>query len=142
MVVKAILSNDAIQVVTHINDWKSAIKLASQPLLKAKMISSIYVENMIASVNSNGPYMVLTDYFALMHARPGVGVSRAGMSLLVTKQAVDLAGKPVKVFLILAAKDNTSHLEWLQAIMSIFMDEQKYRRILTGNREQIAKLFN
>ena len=37
--------------------------------------------------------MVLADYFALMLVR-GEGVFHKGMSLLVTKTKIDLAGKP------------------------------------------------
>ncbi len=97
---------------------------------------------MIDSVNKNGPYMVLSDYFALMHARPGQGVKKLGMSLLVLKHETDLRGKPVKIFLVLAATDNQSHLESLQQIMGIFMDDGSYRSILTGNRPAIVNLFD
>jgi len=141
-VLKAILSEDSIQVLDNISDWPSAVKQASQPLLKAGSITSEYVYNMIQSVRDNGPYMVLTDYFALMHARPGMGVNRAGMSLLVTKQPVDLAGKPVKVFLVMAAIDNTSHLRHLQDVMSVFMDQSAFETILSGDKAKIVTLFN
>lgn len=139
---KAILSEDAIQVLDNVTDWSTAVKQASQPLLKSGAITSVYVDNMIQSVKKNGPYMVLTDYFALMHARPGEGVQRAGMSLLVTKKPVDLAGKPVKVFLVMAATDNTSHLKHLQAVMNIFMDDKAFEIILAGNKSEITTLFN
>ena len=86
--------------------------------------------------------MVLADYFALMHARPGEGVNQQSMSLLVVKEPVDMLDKPVKIFLVLAAKDNQSHLESLQRIMTIFMDTQKYQMILEGNKAEITELFN
>ena len=78
---------------------------------------------------------------ALMHARPGEGVLEQSMSLLVTKQPIDLEGKPVRIFLVLAAADSESHLESLKEIMAIFMDEEKYNVILNGDREQICQLF-
>ncbi|EQC79937.1 PTS system, mannitol-specific IIA component [Enterococcus sp. HSIEG1] len=115
--------------------------MASQPLLNEKAIDQQYVANMIHSVEENGPYMVLADYFALMHARPGEGVFHQGMSLLVTKNEIDLAGKSVRIFLVLAAKDNQSHLESLQEIMEVFMDQEKYQLILNGDKEQICQLF-
>ena len=123
-------------------DWRSAVKLASQPLLDEALITSEYIEAMIQSVEENGPYMVLADYFALMHARPGEGVLEQSMSLLVTKQPIDLEGKPVRIFLVLAAADSESHLESLKEIMAIFMDEEKYNVILNGDREQICQLFH
>jgi PTS system ascorbate-specific IIA component len=138
---KPLVDENNIQVTETCKDWKEAIKLASKPLLKENKISTIYVNNMIESVKQNGPYMVLTDYFALMHARPGVGVNQMGMSLLIVKKPVDLEGKPVKIFLVMAAVDNTSHLSSLQKIMKIFMDDKAYQTILEGNKEKILEIF-
>ncbi|WP_442886208.1 PTS sugar transporter subunit IIA [Companilactobacillus sp. HBUAS56275] len=142
MVLKSILSKNSIQVVDSVSDWQDALKKASQPLLDSGVITGEYVSNMIKSVQDNGPYMVLTDYFALMHARPGEGVSQNGMSLLVTRNQVDLEGKPIKIFLVMAATDNTSHLKSLQNVMSVFMDQKAYQTILDGNRDKIIELFN
>ena len=141
MKVKDYLPEKHIQTDETVADWRSAVKLASQPLLDEALITSEYIEAMIQSVEENGPYMVLADYFALMHARPGEGVLEQSMSLLVTKQPNDLEGKPVRIFLVLAAADSESHLESLKEIMAIFMDEEKYNVILNGDREQICQLF-
>ncbi|MBK4851625.1 PTS sugar transporter subunit IIA [Enterococcus faecium] len=138
---KKLLPEDYIETTNQILTWQEAVQLASQPLLNEKAIDQQYVTNMIHSVEENGPYMVLADYFALMHARPGKGVFHQGMSLLVTKNEIDLAGKPVRIFLVLAAKDSQSHLESLQEIMEVFMDQEKYQLILNGDKEQICQLF-
>lgn len=141
MKVKDYLPEKHIQTDETVADWRLAVKLASQPLLDEALITSEYIEAMIQSVEENGPYMVLADYFALMHARPGEGVLEQSISLLVTKQPIDLEGKPVRIFLVLAAADSESHLESLKEIMAIFMDEEKYNVILNGDREQICQLF-
>lgn len=138
---KQLFDDDNVQVVSKVNSWQDAVKLASQPLLKESKITNQYIENMIASVKKNGPYMVLSDYFALMHARPGIGVEQIGMSLLVVRKPVDLEGKPVKIFLIMAALDNTSHLKNLQRIMKVFMDSDAYQTILNGTKKEIIQLF-
>ena len=138
---KKLLPEDHIETTNQILTWQEAVQLASQPLLNEKAIDQQYVTNMIHSVEDNCPYMVLADYFALMHARPGEGVFHQGMSLLVTKNEIDLAGKPVRIFLVLAAKDSQSHLESLQEIMEVFMDQEKYQLILNGDKEQICQLF-
>lgn len=138
---KKLLPEDHIETTNQILTWQEAVQLASQPLLNEKAIDQQYVTNMIHSVEENGPYMVLADYFALMHARPGEGVFHQGMSLLVTKNEIDLAGKPVRIFLVLAVKDSQSHLESLQEIMEVFMDQDKYQLILNGDKEQICQLF-
>lgn len=136
-----LLTENRIQVIEDAPDWQAAVKQASQPLIQAHTITEKYVENMIKSVKENGPYMVLADYFALMHARPGDGVNKMGMSLLVSKEPINLAGKPIKIFFVMAAVDNVSHLKSLQKIMTVFMDEASYQTILEGNRKQIVELF-
>ncbi len=137
-----LLPEKHIQVFDNVNGWKKAVELASKPLLEENLITPDYVENMIKSVEINGPYMVIADYFALMHAKPGEGVKQQSMSLLVTKNEIDLEGKPVKIFLILAATDSQSHLKSLQDLMTIFMDEDKYQTILNGEKKDITNLFN
>ncbi|AEB31189.1 PTS family L-ascorbate (L-asc) porter component IIA (plasmid) [Carnobacterium sp. 17-4] len=137
-----LLSENHIKVIDYVENWKQAVEIASEPLIKENLISHIYVENMISSVQDNGPYMVLTDYFALMHAKPGEGVNQQSMSLLVTRNEIDLEGKPVKIFLILAAEDSQSHLKGLQDVIAIFMDKNKYQTILNGQKKDIIELFN
>lgn len=132
---------DDIEVVDKIKSWQDAVKLACKPLIKKNFITSKYIENIIESVHENGPYMVLDDFFALMHARPGDGVNKTSLSLLVTREEVNLESKPVKIFLVLAAKDNKSHLDKLQKIIQVFMDKDKYKIILDGDLKKIQKLF-
>ncbi|MDT2604511.1 PTS sugar transporter subunit IIA [Enterococcus dongliensis] len=137
-----ILPKNQIQVIETLNNWREAVKLASEPLLKQKLITQDYIQAMIDSVEEYGPYMVIADYFALLHAHPGEGVNQQSMSLLVVKEPIDMKAKPVKIFLVLAAKDNQSHLDSLQSIMDVFMDTQKYETILEGNKDKITRLFN
>ena len=139
---KKYLPSRYIDVIDKVVDWKTAVEIASQPLLKDNLITEQYVQNMIQSVEDNGPYMVLADYFALMHARPGEGVNEQSMSMLVTKEPVDLEGKEVKIFFVLAAEDNNSHLASLSQIMGIFLDSDKYQMVLSGDKEAIIQLFN
>lgn len=141
MKVTSLIGAKEIQVVDNVANWKEAVQLASKPLLDEHTITQRYVDNMIQSVEENGPYMVIADYFALMHAKPGDGVNCLGMSLLTTNQAFDLKGKPVKIVLVLAATDSKSHLAGLQKIMSVFMDNSSYQTILNGSKEEIVDLF-
>lgn len=136
-----IFNDQNIQIREQVSSWQEALKIASKPLLDSHKITNTYVKNMAKSVKENGPYMVLTDYFALMHARPGEGVNQIGMSLLVLKHPVDLEGKPVKIFLVMAALDNNSHLNALKRIMNILMNNKSFNTILNGNKKEIIDLF-
>ena len=131
----------SIQAVDSVKNWQEAVKLASQPLLEQRMIEQNYIDNMIKAVYEHGPYMVLCDGFALMHAKPGEGVNHAGMSLLVVREAVDFEGRFVKIFLILATTDYTSHLDSLKDIIEILMNKEHFETILTADVDSIKHIF-
>lgn len=136
------LTKESIQTVDSVSDWKEAVRVASEPLLENNAIEEVYVENMIQSVIDNGPYIVLRDYFALAHAKAGEGVNEVGLALLISNESVDLEGKPVNVFLVLAAKDSTSHIEALSEITEILMEDKNFNIFLSGNKEEILKIIN
>lgn len=131
------LTKDNMQHVKSVNEWEEAIKLAAKPLLEKKIIETVYIDNMIQSVKDNGPYIVLKDYFALPHAKAGEGVNEVGMSLLTLEDPVDLEGNPVKIFLVLAAVDSSTHLEALSELSELLMDDEVYDIFLSGDNQAI-----
>lgn len=135
------LSKETMNRVTSVESWEEGIRLAAKPLLEKGVIEETYVEAMIASVNKNGPYIVLKDYFALPHAKAGEGVNQVGMALLTLEEAVDLVGNPVKVFLVLAAVDSSAHLEALSEISELLMNDESYETFLSGDLNDINKLI-
>ena len=117
---KTLIDENHIVVDKIEKDWIEAVKIAGKPLVDDGYIEEEYIEDMIKNVEKNGPYMVLTDYFALLHARPGKHVNKIGMSLYVSDKLIDFKGKDVKIFLVLASTDNDSHIEYLKRIVAIF----------------------
>src|SRR5690625_1942846 len=115
------LTKETMQHADKMEDWEKAIAFAADPLLKKGVIEKSYIQEMINSVEANGPYIVLKDYFALPHAKAGKGVNEVGLALLTLDEPVDLKGNPVKVFLVLAAVDSTSHLEALSEVSELLM---------------------
>lgn len=138
---KELLPKSHMQQREKVDSWEDAIKIASIPLLKEGIIEESYIENMIESVNKNGPYIVLMDYFALPSRKSGEGVNRLGMSLLTLNHPVDLKGNPVKVFLVLAAVDATSHIEALADISKLLMDPKNYEIFMSGDLDKIYDIL-
>ena len=136
------LSEKTMQHAERVSNWREGITLAAQPLLGSGVIEQSYIDSMIQSVEDNGPYIVLKDYFALPHAKAGKGVNEVGMSLLTLDEAVDLKGNPVKVFLVLAAVDSTAHLEALSELSELLMDDEVYDVFLSGDNDAIYKEIN
>ncbi|SDC21202.1 PTS system, ascorbate-specific IIA component [Pelagirhabdus alkalitolerans] len=138
---KEYLKDDYMQHVSCLDSWEEAIAVAADPLLKSRIIEESYIQAMIDSVEKNGPYIVLKDYFALPHAKAGEGVNDVGLSLLLLDEPVDLKGNPVKVFLVLAAVDHTSHLKALSEISELLMNDETYEQFLANDLAEIKKLL-
>jgi len=140
-IIRELLPKSRMQNVQSVSSWEQAIEIASEPLLEEGVIEEKYIENMITSVNENGPYIVLKDYFALPHAEAGDGVNEQGMSLLTLDEPVDLKDNPVKIFVVLAAIDSESHLEALTELSNLLMDDDIYETFISGNLEKINEVI-
>ncbi len=121
---KDVLTPSHIQVLHRVSDWRSALTVASQPLLEENIITEQYISAMIANVEYYGPYIVIAPYLALGHALPSDGVHSLGVSVLKLQEDVYFEDRPVSVVMILAPVDKQSHLGIMKDIMDLFNDVQ------------------
>ncbi len=139
---KETLLPNRIRFLDKCENWEVAIKEASLPLLDQGAIEEEYVEAMIDSVKTHGPYIVLDDYFALAHARPNQGVNELSLSLLKLDQPVDLLGSEVKIIVVLAATDNKKHLKALASLTELFMVKENINKIMNAKKiETVIELI-
>src|SRR5699024_1654605 len=82
-------------------------------------------------------YIVISDYIALPHAGLVKGVLKTGMSMLLLKKPVDLLGKQVKMFIVLASVDNEQHLKALTQLTKLLTDEVIVRKVMQADQESI-----
>ena len=119
-----VLTPSRVQVLQKVNDWRSALTIASAPLIEEKVINESYIDAMIANVEYYGPYIVIAPYLALGHALPSDGVNALGVSVLKLEEDVFFEDRPVSVVMILAPIDKRSHLGIMKDIMDLFNDGQ------------------
>lgn len=78
--------------------WQEAVRLAVQPLIDSKAVTSTYYDAIIASTEKYGPYYVLMPGMAMPHAEAGLGVNRNAFALItLTKPVTFSDGKEVSV---------------------------------------------
>lgn len=119
-VLNELITHDNVQLLERATDWKEAIRLAARPLESNGAIETRYVETMIDNVEQHGPYIVLMPDVAIPHARPEDGVRELGMSVLkLTEPVVFPTDKPVRLFFVLAAIDQTTHLKALAQLTEL-----------------------
>lgn len=144
---KDLVKKELIQQLDKVNDWQTAVRIASQPLLEQGYIEESYVEAIISSVNEIGPYIVLAPKVAVPHASPDAGVHRLGISLLQLKEPVNFGleddeDKNVQLIFVLATVDSTAHLKALQQLALILDDDEVIENLIKAEMpEEILDLI-
>lgn len=134
-----------IDIDIEASDWQDAIRKAGALLEKAGSISNAYIENMINSVKTLGPYIVLMPGFALGHSEPCPEVLKSDLSLITLKNPIDFGSvnDPVKVVMCLACVDKTSHMEGIQRVAIKLMQDNAIENILNcKTREELHNYIN
>src|SRR5699024_12873386 len=85
--------------------------------------------------NLTGVQTCISNYIALPDAGFDNGVIKTGMSMLLLKNPVDLLGKPVKMFIVLATVDNEQHLKALTQLTKLFSDKEIVRKVMQADQE-------
>ncbi|NCB34325.1 MAG: PTS sugar transporter subunit IIA [Erysipelotrichia bacterium] len=134
-----------IEVDVKAENWEQSIKSAGELLLRSGYITEAYIDEMIKSVQTLGPYMVLMPGFALAHAAPSKAVVRDGMSLITLGTPVKFGcdNDPVSVVLCLACINKTSHMEKLQIVANTLLKDNIVEHMRDcRSAEELSSLFN
>ena len=135
-----LLDTERIIKIGQVTDWVEGIKQAAYPLMDQGYINTSYVKKMVDNVLKLGPYIVISDQFALPHAAPTDGVNKTGMSMLILDEPVDLMGESVRIFVVLASWDNEQHLKALGQLTKL-LKQSKKEMLDAKDKEEILKLI-
>ena len=141
-----IFNKDNVNVCDDILEWKEAIILSAKPLLDDGYIGEEYLDAIFANIEKYGPYIDFGLEVAVPHARPEFGVKKTGVSLLRLKEKVNLQDSddhPIKLIITFCSVDDTSHIEILKEISSIFGDNERLEKIKgADSSEEILEIIN
>ncbi len=122
---KDYLTPDMIALQVRVADWRQAVRVGGELLVKAGKCEVRYVDAMVKAVEEMGPYMVLAPGLALAHARPEDGVKQVGMSIITLADPVEFGSEsndPVKLVISFGGVDNKSHIGLLQELAEFLME--------------------
>lgn len=143
---KDLVNENLIELNIDAKDWQDAIIKAAQPLVINNKITSSYVDDIIAGVKNNGPYIVLTEHVALPHARPESGALESSIGIATLKNPVEFgneANDPVKYLFTLSAKDSSQHLTALAELAELFEDNDFFNLLdSTNSAKEIINYIN
>ena len=128
----------------HIDTWQDAIHLACKPMIEQGYCDEQYVDAIFESTAKYGPYYVLVENLALIHATNKVGVYGTQLAVTVLDEPIKFSpdSYDVRILITLVAKDSTSHMEGMRAISEIFSDPEKVNTILNAKSgEEVYNLF-
>ncbi|MEF9967286.1 MAG: PTS sugar transporter subunit IIA, partial [Longicatena sp.] len=109
--IRDMLKKENVQIVQNVVDWKDAIRTSVQPLVEGHYVEERYIDGVIENTNIYGPYYVLAQDLALIHARSDQGVIEKQLAVTVLKEPIKFSedGYSVRLLVVLAAADGESH---------------------------------
>jgi mannitol operon transcriptional antiterminator len=124
---KDVLTTDFMKLNVDVENWEQAIRCGGEILKNNGAIDERYIDGMIDSVKTLGPYIVVAPGIAMPHARPDDSVKKIGMSLITLNNPVNFGNKehdPVEIVVCLCAVDHSSHLKALSGLVTFLGDEE------------------
>jgi PTS system ascorbate-specific IIA component len=143
--ITGLLKENTVKVNLEVNTWEEAAWASGGLLVETGGVEARYIEAMMLSVKTYGPYIVIVPGIAIFHGRPQDGVNRICMSLVTLKNPVNFdAGEkdPVKLVFAFGAIDNKAHIEALADLMVLFQDEEVLLKIQEAQtKEEVLKII-
>ncbi|MFP1723596.1 PTS sugar transporter subunit IIA [Lonsdalea quercina] len=130
------LTPKTIHIVDRVSRWQEALMLAAEPLLADDAITQDYIEAIVATHQTSGPYYVIAPGLALPHARPEQGARKNGLSLLCIRKGVNFESAendPVTVVIMLCALSGDEHIRMITELAALFSDEESLQQLLTAS---------
>ncbi|MHB1394075.1 MAG: BglG family transcription antiterminator [Clostridia bacterium] len=125
------------------NDWRQAIKIASEPLAKRKYITLEYVSAMIKAVEELGPYMAFIPGIAMAHASPEAGVNQECISMINLKKEIELGDihkAKVKTIVVFAARESSTNV--LTSLVNILEKDDNIEKFKKAVSYEEIKLLD
>lgn len=127
------IAGDAIRIGVLASDWRAAVRVSGDALVASGATEPAYTDEMIATVEQLGPYIVIAPGIALAHARPSAAVHRAGISIVTLAGAVPFGHRqndPVHLVVGLAAPDDEGHVTALATLAEFLADGDRRTALL------------
>lgn len=120
-----LLSENYIELDVVCKDWQEAVKKSAEILLQKGYIEENYIQAIIDNIIENGPYIIISQGFALPHEGLDRGTIKTGMSLIRLKTPIvfDEEYDPIEFVCCLSAVDHKIHLKSLFHLINMLQHE-------------------
>lgn len=132
-----LLTANRIMMSEEVLDFPQALRILTEKLELEGYISPRYKHTIELNLEQNGPYFVLAPKIALPHSQYVEEVYHTGLSVLKVKNAIDVGGQPVKIFILLAANSAEGHLQLLAKMVTLMDTAEKQEEFVTCDFESL-----
>ena len=125
--------------------WEEAVKTTTCYLEAKGYVTADYADAIIQSTIDNGPYYVLCPGIAMPHARPESGVLKTGLGIHIFPNAIDFGSDqgPANILFTLAATDSDTHIEVIQALSEMLVDEDSITKLIgASSKDEILNIIS
>lgn len=134
-----------ITIIEQVQDWREAIRVSLQGLVKGGYVEERYIDSVIQSTIHYGAYYILCNEVALIHGRPEDGVKNKQVAITLLKNPVSFLEDgeySVRLLVALAATDSNSHLDIMKVLVDILSDKNKMEKMLNTNTvDELYRMF-
>lgn len=128
-----LLPSEHIELDVECDNWREAIRISAKRLLDEGYIEERYIDRMIANVEENGPYVVISSGFALPHEGIDSGTKKVGMNLIRLKNPIEFGdgedSVEVKFVCCLSATDHNTHLKAFFNLVNM-LGQDKFKKAI------------
>jgi PTS system ascorbate-specific IIA component len=128
-----LLPASAVRLAVPVADWRAAVRAAGDALVASGATTDAYTDEMISTVETLGPYIVIAPGIALAHSRPSPAVLRPGLSLIRLATPVPFGHRqndPVRLVVGLASPDDHGHVDALATLAEFLSEERRQAALL------------
>lgn len=130
--IKELLTEDLVKVNIKASNWEEAVREAGELLYINNKVEKSYIDAMVKTVESMGPYIVMAPGIAMPHARPEDGVKDIGLAIISLENPVNFGSEdfdPVKLVIALCASESKVHIELLKDLSNVLDDEDLINKV-------------
>jgi transcriptional antiterminator/mannitol/fructose-specific phosphotransferase system IIA component (Ntr-type) len=131
-----LLMPDHVVLNQSAENWREAVKLATSRLIFSGDIQRSYEEAIIKNIERLKAYVVIKPQVALPHAKPKDGVNKLAMSFVSLEKGVNFGhsnNDPVRLIVVLASDNSSSHLKALDTLIRIIKDPKRVDELIEAN---------